>query len=486
MSIRLKLLRYLLQTLSVLWLVLPAQAQTNDFSVTVTIKPVHSIISGLMVGLEPPQLLIEGQQVPYGFEPSAQQLQKMASSSLFIWVGPELESGLSQSIQSLPQQVRVVELLSNPALKILPSRSDKSLRDPFFWLDDRNTLILLDELTLLLQQADPLRAHVYARNRRQMKSRLVYIDRVYEYGYRGLKAGLGVQYYDTLQYFEQAYALGVIDRVVGSPDHQADAAALLKVRQRLQDGDAVCLLTERGWPMDHISLLTDGTGVIPTELDSLGIDLSPGPELYYELMERNTVAIKRCLGADMDAAELARKQAHAEEIVETNEIGSGPFMLTDHLGQLVSPETMRGKYQLLYFGYTYCPDICPTSLAVQAKALDLLGDKADYFQPYFVTIDPERDTVKVMREYVKYFDKRLIGVTGTPEMVKRMADQFKVKFEKVLEETGDADQYLMDHSASIIVLSPQGRFLKKFLDGVAPKTLHDELLQIIEAGHSRD
>jgi protein SCO1/2 len=205
--------------------------------------------------------------------------------------------------------------------------------------------------------------------------------------------------------------------------------------------------------------------------------MQPGPDLYFELMDYNTDQIKRCLNADMQLAEQARAEAQAETSAHPvgNGLGGGQFLLTDHHGRVVSPETMRGKYVVLYFGYTYCPDICPTSLQVLSQALHLLGDESNRIQPYFITIDPERDTVEKMREYVQYYDNRLIGLTGSREMIDRAASIYKARYEKVVEDGGDPGFYLMDHSASLYLLDPDGRFLRKFAHGISPADLAKEL-----------
>ncbi|MCU7810048.1 MAG: SCO family protein, partial [Candidatus Thiodiazotropha sp. (ex Notomyrtea botanica)] len=113
------------------------------------------------------------------------------------------------------------------------------------------------------------------------------------------------------------------------------------------------------------------------------------------------------------------------------------------------------------------------------QALDILGDKSDRFQPYFITIDPERDTVKVLKKYVQYYDKRLIGVTGSSEMVDRVADQFKARYEKVVEDASDPTMYLMDHTASLYILDPDGRFLTKFAHGIEPEILAQQLRELL-------
>ncbi|PVV20246.1 MAG: hypothetical protein B6D74_13485 [gamma proteobacterium symbiont of Ctena orbiculata] len=453
----------------------PVSHGADSLRVMVSIKPMHSIIAGLMAGGERPELLIDD-QIPYDFAPKEDQLAAMARADLIFWVGAELEPGLAGSLEALPPGVKVVELLSHQGMKVLPSRSDPDRRDPYFWLDNRNLLIIIDDIARLLQNADPLRSHIYERNRRKLLTRLSRIDREYEYGYRGMKADLGVQYFDTLHYFEQAYALKIIDHVSAAPEREPDTLALLKVREKLANGEAGCLLYEKGFPAKHRTLLTADSNARQGELNSLGFAMPAGPDLYFEIMAHNTETIRSCLNADGQQPVSA---TNLDLVQDARGIGGGQFLLTDHLGGLVTKESMKGKYQIIYFGYTFCPDICPTSLQVMFRALDILGDEADRFQPYFITIDPERDTQAVMSDYVRYYDDRLIGVTGSPRMIKRVADLFRARFEKVAEAGADPSLYLMDHTASLYILDPEGRFLTKLAHGIDPEAVARELLAII-------
>ncbi len=449
-------------------------SHAGNFKVVVSIKPVHSILAGLMKDSIEPVLLIDGSDTPYNFRPNAQHEAALAAADLVIWVGPELEASLQPAIQKLDSKTKVMELLSNGSLKILPSRKYDGTRDPFFWLDDRNAMILLDELTLALIEADPARAHIYTRNRREMFKPLKKIDREYEYGYRGLKAGLGVQYFDTLQYFEQAYALTTLGAVDVSPREKGDTANLLKIRGMLVNGEAICLLTEKGMPAENLSLLIQGQTVNVGELDSLGTQFEAGPALYLRLMQYNTDTIKRCLNADMDDALAARQYAVAEGSPPVDGVG-GRFILTDHLGRTVTEQDLLGQYSVMYFGYTFCPDICPTGLQTLASALGRMGKEAQRIQPYFITVDPDRDTVEVMRTYVGYFNPRLVGLTGSTAMIKRVADQFGAKFERVESASSDPERYSMDHSASFFLMGPDGQFISKFAYGIDAETLAHEL-----------
>ena len=138
----------------------------------------------------------------------------------------------------------------------------------------------------------------------------------------------------------------------------------------------------------------------------------------------------------------------------------GPFALTAGDGRTVTDETFRGKWLLVYFGYTHCPDVCPTTLTDIAEALDQLGPLAARIQPLFITIDPERDSPQGMAEYVKAFDDRIIGLTGTPSAIAAAAKQYRVYYKKLPSES--SDDYLMEHSAFVYVMGPDGRYVTLF------------------------
>ncbi len=153
----------------------------------------------------------------------------------------------------------------------------------------------------------------------------------------------------------------------------------------------------------------------------------------------------------------------------------GPFKLTDQTGKTVTEADFRGEYMLIYFGFTFCPDVCPTELQAMAGALQLLGAKADKVRPIFVTIDPERDTAKVLQGYVKQFDPRLVGLTGTPEEIAAIAKAYRVYYEKVVEEGAAADDYTMDHSSVAYLMGPDGKFLTFFPPGASPEQMAEKI-----------
>jgi protein SCO1/2 len=138
------------------------------------------------------------------------------------------------------------------------------------------------------------------------------------------------------------------------------------------------------------------------------------------------------------------------------------YLLQDPIGRSVSSEDFRGRFQVIAFGYTYCPDICPTTLVEMAAILKHLGENAGRLQALFITIDPERDSGKVLKTYTEFFDPRIIGLTGSPALVRRAAENFKIRYAKVREPGGDPAHYAVDHSAGMILLGPDGHFVTRF------------------------
>lgn len=139
----------------------------------------------------------------------------------------------------------------------------------------------------------------------------------------------------------------------------------------------------------------------------------------------------------------------------------GPFTLTDETGAAVSNEDLTGHYMLVFFGYTYCPDFCPTTLTVITQALDMLDPKvAEKVEPVFITIDPERDTAKALGEYSQHFHDKIHFLTGTPEQIAEVAEAYRVFYQKV--ESEKFSDYLMDHSTITYVMGPDGRYVSHF------------------------
>jgi protein SCO1 len=156
----------------------------------------------------------------------------------------------------------------------------------------------------------------------------------------------------------------------------------------------------------------------------------------------------------------------------------GPFALQDVDGKTVTDQTYRGKWELIFFGYTYCPDVCPTTLSAMAAALDKLGPLSGQVQPLFITIDPKRDTPPVVDAYVKNFDPRIVGLTGSADAIATAAKGYQVYYAP--QKTGDGpDDYLMDHSAALYLMNPKGEFVRIFGSDVSADQLADKLRPLL-------
>ena len=162
----------------------------------------------------------------------------------------------------------------------------------------------------------------------------------------------------------------------------------------------------------------------------------------------------------------------------------GSFSLIDQDGMRRTNMDFRGKYMLVFFGYTYCPDICPTTLAVEAEALDQIGARAERIVPIFITVDPKRDTPEKLKSYLSAFDARppsvrpnIVGLTGTPEEIEKAAEAYEVYYRAHLDgRTTDGSDYSVDHSGHVYLMNPEGKFVAYYTQGIRPDELAADLL----------
>jgi cytochrome oxidase Cu insertion factor (SCO1/SenC/PrrC family) len=151
----------------------------------------------------------------------------------------------------------------------------------------------------------------------------------------------------------------------------------------------------------------------------------------------------------------------------------GPFTLTDQAGRKRSDAEFHGRLMIVYFGYTFCPDVCPADLMAITQALDQLGPAADGIQPIFITIDPERDTAKVLGDYVAAFHRSFIGLTGSPEEIRKVANAYKAFYTKVpISRPGE---YAIDHTGVIYLMGRDGQYL----GFMPPQTGPERLTEIL-------
>jgi protein SCO1/2 len=182
-----------------------------------------------------------------------------------------------------------------------------------------------------------------------------------------------------------------------------------------------------------------------------------------------------CLTMTYAAGNAQSEERRADAARLMNELMSGkaavgtPFTLTNQHGKRVSLADFRGKIVLLYFGFTFCPDVCPTDLLAIAQTVRSLGKAGDQVQPLFVTLDPARDTREVLRGYVAAFHPRLVALTGSEEEIRRVATAYKVFFEKVTPP--NSKTYFIDHMAFTFLLDRNGNYVLFFPPGTPPKRM---------------
>ena len=173
--------------------------------------------------------------------------------------------------------------------------------------------------------------------------------------------------------------------------------------------------------------------------------------------------LARMTGGDMPAP-----SAGGVQLAQGVALG-GPFSMVDQTGRAVTERDFAGKSLLVYFGFTYCPDVCPTELGTIAAALDAMGPAGERVTPVFITIDPERDTPAAMADYVQRFHPRMVGLTGTPDQVAQAARAYRVYYATVRPR--ESTDYVMDHSSFIYFVGPDGKVRSLFRPETTPEAI---------------
>jgi protein SCO1/2 len=170
----------------------------------------------------------------------------------------------------------------------------------------------------------------------------------------------------------------------------------------------------------------------------------------------------------------AQKGVASVSTGETVTLG-GPFALTDQNGMLRTEKDFRGRYMLVFFGYTYCPDVCPTTLGVMADALERMHAGADKIVPVFITVDPKRDTPEKIKTYLASFGPRFVGLTGEAKDIAAVAKEYRVYYREHPAENGA--EYTVDHSGVVYLMEPNGAFVANYSLETAPDAMAADLLK---------
>ncbi len=181
------------------------------------------------------------------------------------------------------------------------------------------------------------------------------------------------------------------------------------------------------------------------------------------------------VGALLGAVMLLNTDAQRTRVVTSGKaLIGGPFELAGKDGKTVTDKDFRGRYMLVFFGFTHCPDICPAELQVMSAALEDLGADADKVVPIFITLDPERDTPEAVTAYVQNFGTNFVGLTGSPEAIEKAAKAYRVTYQKFQDESM-GDDYSIDHSALVYLMGPDGAFVTHIPYGTPPKKMAETL-----------
>ena len=188
------------------------------------------------------------------------------------------------------------------------------------------------------------------------------------------------------------------------------------------------------------------------------------------------IAAFATLGIAIVAAAMVLVAGRPGQLATTGSQVGGPFNLTDQFGNVVTDESLKGKPTIIFFGFTHCPEVCPTTLAEMSDVLQALGGDAEKVNTIFVSVDPERDTKELLKDYLATFDPRIIGLTGTVEEINAVAKAYRVYFKKVPLEGGD---YTMDHTAIVYLMDKDGNFIAPLPTKSGPEKAVDSIRKLL-------
>ena len=298
-----------------------------------SIKPIHSLLAGVMEGVGRPRLLVEGGASPHTYSLRPSEAQVLEEADLVVWVGEFLESFLTRPIQALAADAHVLELMRAEGVALLPVRTggvwdahdhhdedagdahghdedagDEHVRredghehhedelDNHLWLDPVNAAAIVDAMAEALSLLDPGRAGIYRGNAATVQARLRALDAEIGEALAPVSDRGFVVFHDAWQYFGNRYGLREVGSVTVSPDQAPGASRLAEIRERLIDAKAECVFAEPQFESGLVQTLVAGTGAGTGVLDPLGAAIDDGPDLYFTLMRANAAAIRACFG----------------------------------------------------------------------------------------------------------------------------------------------------------------------------------------------
>ena len=301
-------------------LALTAPAASAAPRVVASVKPVHSLVAGVMDGVAEPALVLDGGQSPHTYTLSPSEANTVARADLVVWVGPALESFLQRPVRNLTEPAARLRLMAAEGVTSLRTREsgvweaghghghgnggdhkhgaespDAARTDPHIWLSPANARAIVAAVAARLKRIDPAHAETYAANAERLAARLTALDRELDELLAPVREEAYAVFHDAYHYFENHYGLQPVGSVTLSPERQPSAHRIHAVREALTARGAVCVFREPQFAPDLVRTVTEGVDVKTGVLDPVGANLDPGPELYFTLMRELGRGLRDCL-----------------------------------------------------------------------------------------------------------------------------------------------------------------------------------------------
>ena len=277
-----------------------ADAETGEPKVVVSIKPIHSLVTGVMKGVAEPTLLVSGGGSPHGYVLRPSEASALANGKLIIWVGHALESFLQKPMQTLAKDARSIELLDVLESDLLPVREggnwdehnhnehhhghETADANPHLWLNPKLAQKIVSVTAEALGDLDAENRTRYADNANRLIERLAQLDQGLKTKLEAVKDSPYIVFHDAYQYFEEAYHLNAVGSLTVSPERKPGAKRILEIRDKIKSSGALCVFSEPQFEPRLVRTLTEGMNVRTGVLDPLGADLPAGEESYFMLM----------------------------------------------------------------------------------------------------------------------------------------------------------------------------------------------------------
>lgn len=297
---------------TVIWLMFAAcPARAGSPSVIVSIKPLHSLVAGVMAGVAAPVLLVDGAVSEHGYALRPSQVQTLAQADLVFWIGPQLETFLIRPLSELAVATDIIAMSGAPDIKILPLRdagtmahrhgapgSQDQAQDMHIWLDPDNAAAMVRAISTRLQTRDPGNAAIYSKNAAAMQVRLTASRNLIRARLSSRPMPPYMVFHDAYQYFEARFDLRPVAIISLNPERPPGAARVRALRQLIRDARVACVFSEPQFEPRLIATLLEGSAARAASLDPLGADLTPGADMYFLLLDQIVTALNHCAAAD--------------------------------------------------------------------------------------------------------------------------------------------------------------------------------------------